>query len=462
VKVHKTEMELVLMNDELKNSKQNAEDRFNLINEEIDTIAEELENCSKDRQPSETKVQYLSHLKNLRELTRLISSAIDDALALKLPTEDAIDDAVTQYVAWICPNEKSFLPDFVKNESTENLLLSDDLSTIGKGCFLLGRLVQDYSEQKSKLISQMKTELANYAECINNEHQLIMEIELQTSKNNAIEPVMDKFELQEVGGVMVKIPSVLNLREESLSRESVSFKNSLGSQTPPSPTDQDDTSLTPKTLKRPSKHNALRIQTFHDAVNDGSRRASLRNPRMVVGDKSLEIESLLSPVISNSSGNIRRSSLMPMSSSLSSMSPLPGSPNVNFPSIKDYELVKAISKGAFGSVFLAKKKITGLYYAIKVLRKADMVAKNQVSNIKSERTILTQLDSPYVVKLYSTFQSRNHIYLVMEFLNGGDCAALLKAMGQFDEPWSKQYITEMIQGLEFLHQRDIVHRYYFI
>ena len=46
----------------------------------------------------------------------------------------------------------------------------------------------------------------------------------------------------------------------------------------------------------------------------------------------------------------------------------------------------------------------------------------------------------------------------MEYLNGGDCAALLKAVGQFDEAWAKQYITEMIQGLDFLHQRDVIHR----
>jgi hypothetical protein len=301
----------------------------------------------------------------------------------------------------------------------------------------------------------MRSDIFDYSECLNTEQQLILEIEQQTPKNIAAEATVSaeqKFELQEVNGVMVKIPSISNLKEDPSAKDSLSLENSV------TETSGSDFPVIPKMLKKPSKPNSLRIQTFHENINDGSRRASLRNPRMVVGDKSLEIESILSPTISSSSANIRRSSIMPMASSFSSMSPLTASPNINFPSIKDYEIVKAISKGAFGSVFLAKKKITGLYYAIKVLRKADMVAKNQVSNIKSERTILTQLDSPYVVKLYSTFQSRNHIYPVMEYLNGGDCAALLKAMGQFDEPWSRQYITEVIQGLEFLHQKDIVHR----
>ncbi|KAJ3038417.1 hypothetical protein HDV00_000605 [Rhizophlyctis rosea] len=128
------------------------------------------------------------------------------------------------------------------------------------------------------------------------------------------------------------------------------------------------------------------------------------------------------------------------------------------PSIKDFEIIKPISKGAFGSVYLAKKRTTGDYFAIKVLKKADMVAKNQVMNIKAERMILTQLDSPFVVKLYFSFQSRDNLYLVMEYLNGGDCAALVKAMGQLDEKWAKQYVAEVCLGLEFLHSRGIVHR----
>ncbi|KAJ3123795.1 hypothetical protein HK098_001635 [Nowakowskiella sp. JEL0407] len=128
------------------------------------------------------------------------------------------------------------------------------------------------------------------------------------------------------------------------------------------------------------------------------------------------------------------------------------------PSVKDFEIIKPISKGAFGSVFLAKKKTTGDYFAIKVLKKADMIAKNQVTNVKAERMILTQIDSPYVVKLYFSFQSRDNLYLVMEYLNGGDCASLIKSVGFLDEKWARQYIAEVVLGLEFLHSRGIVHR----
>ncbi|KAI9695594.1 MAG: rim15, signal transduction response regulator [Bogoriella megaspora] len=128
-------------------------------------------------------------------------------------------------------------------------------------------------------------------------------------------------------------------------------------------------------------------------------------------------------------------------------------------SIKDFEIIKPISKGAFGSVYLSKKKSTGEYYAIKVLKKADMVAKNQVTNVKAERAIMMwQGESDFVAKLYWTFSSKDYLYLVMEYLNGGDCASLIKVLGGLTEDWAKKYVAEVVLGVEHLHSRNIVHR----
>lgn len=128
-------------------------------------------------------------------------------------------------------------------------------------------------------------------------------------------------------------------------------------------------------------------------------------------------------------------------------------------SIKDFDILKPISKGAFGSVYLAKKRTTGDYYAIKVLKKSDMIAKNQITNVKAERMILmTQTQSPFVVKLYFTFQSKDYLYLVMEYLPGGDCASLVKMLGGLEELWAKQYVAEVVNGLEQLHAKGVVHR----
>lgn len=128
-------------------------------------------------------------------------------------------------------------------------------------------------------------------------------------------------------------------------------------------------------------------------------------------------------------------------------------------SIKDFEIIKPISKGAFGSVYLSKKKSTGDYFAIKVLKKADMVAKNQVTNIKAERAIMMwQGESDFVAKLYWTFSSKDYLYLVMEYLNGGDCASLVKVLGGLPEEWAQKYLAEVVLGVEHLHSRGIVHR----
>ena len=129
------------------------------------------------------------------------------------------------------------------------------------------------------------------------------------------------------------------------------------------------------------------------------------------------------------------------------------------PSIKDFEIIKPISKGAFGSVYLSKKKSTGDYFALKVLKKADMVAKNQVTNVKAERAIMMwQGESDFVAKLYWTFSSKDYLYLVMEYLNGGDCASLVKVLGGLSEDWAKKYLAEVVLGVEHLHSRGIVHR----
>jgi serine/threonine-protein kinase RIM15 len=189
---------------------------------------------------------------------------------------------------------------------------------------------------------------------------------------------------------------------------------------------------------------------------EASQQNSPLNPPLELpgGRRSHRRHSTINPVVTQipqppSSGPV--SPRLPSATPLSRTAPT---------SIKDFEVIKPISKGAFGSVFLAKKKATGDYYAIKVLKKADMIAKNQITNVKAERMILMkQAESPFVAKLFFTFQSKDNLYLVMEYLNGGDCAALIKSLGALPEEWAKNYVAEVVLGLEYLHQRGIIHRY---
>lgn len=147
----------------------------------------------------------------------------------------------------------------------------------------------------------------------------------------------------------------------------------------------------------------------------------------------------------------------PLSPLLVSQAPVNKQPSGG--DIRDYEVIKPISKGAFGSVFLAKKRLTGEYVAIKCLKKRDMIAKNQVLNVKSERAVMMrQSDSPYVAQLYSSFQLKDYLYLVMEYLHGGDVATLVKMLGTLDDSWTRQYIAEIVVGVDDLHKRGIIHR----
>lgn len=128
------------------------------------------------------------------------------------------------------------------------------------------------------------------------------------------------------------------------------------------------------------------------------------------------------------------------------------------PRVQDFEILKPVSRGAFGRVYLAKKNRTGDLYAIKVLKKSDMVRKNMVNHVIVERNILAQTQNPFLVKLFYAFQSEINLYLVMEFCLGGDVGAVLKRMQCFEESMAKIYIAETVLALEYLHSLNIVHR----
>ena len=94
-------------------------------------------------------------------------------------------------------------------------------------------------------------------------------------------------------------------------------------------------------------------------------------------------------------------------------------------SLEDFTTVKVIGKGAFGEVRLVQKKDTGKIYAMKTLLKSEMYKKDQLAHVKAERDVLAGSDSPWVVSLYYSFQDTQYLYLIMEFLPGGDLMTML-------------------------------------
>ncbi|KAM7360555.1 serine/threonine-protein kinase greatwall isoform 2-T2 [Cochliomyia hominivorax] len=129
------------------------------------------------------------------------------------------------------------------------------------------------------------------------------------------------------------------------------------------------------------------------------------------------------------------------------------------PTIKDFVIIKPISRGAFGKVFLGyKNNDPNKLFAIKVMRKSEMINKNMVSQVITERNALALSRSPFCVSLFYSLQSVSYVYLVMEYMVGGDLKSLLAMYGYFDEAAARFYVAEVALALQYLHEHGIIHR----
>jgi serine/threonine protein kinase len=127
-------------------------------------------------------------------------------------------------------------------------------------------------------------------------------------------------------------------------------------------------------------------------------------------------------------------------------------------SINDFELLKVIGQGSFGKVLQVKKKDTGKIYAMKILKKAELVKRNQIEHTKSEREILGSLRHPFMVKLHYSFQTENKLYMVMDYVNGGELYYHLQKTGTFPMEQARHYVAQVVLVLEYLHSRNVVYR----
>lgn len=117
-----------------------------------------------------------------------------------------------------------------------------------------------------------------------------------------------------------------------------------------------------------------------------------------------------------------------------------------------------MSSGAYGKVILARKKNTDDFFAIKVLDKQKMMEKNVVEFVMNEKNILSQVSNEFIVRGVYTFQSKKFLYMVMEFMKGGDFSSLLENVGAFEEDTAKFYIGQIVLALEYLHSKGVIHR----
>jgi serine/threonine protein kinase len=106
------------------------------------------------------------------------------------------------------------------------------------------------------------------------------------------------------------------------------------------------------------------------------------------------------------------------------------STKISFPSSKvsneDFINVKVIGRGSFGKVYLVRKRDSGEAFAMKILRKDELIHKNLFEKTQAERDILQQVDCPYIVRLHYAFQTETKLYFIIDFLNGGELFTYLR------------------------------------
>ncbi|KAJ7129641.1 kinase-like domain-containing protein [Mycena epipterygia] len=126
--------------------------------------------------------------------------------------------------------------------------------------------------------------------------------------------------------------------------------------------------------------------------------------------------------------------------------------------LDNFRTVKVIGKGAFGEVRLVQKTDTGKIYAMKTLKKEEMLKKDQLAHVRAERDVLAESASDWIVQLYYSFQDPSYLYLIMEFLPGGDLMTMLIKYDTFSEDVTRFYMAECVLAIDAVHQLGFIHR----
>ncbi|CUA77863.1 protein kinase A [Rhizoctonia solani] len=126
--------------------------------------------------------------------------------------------------------------------------------------------------------------------------------------------------------------------------------------------------------------------------------------------------------------------------------------------LKDFRILHTLGTGSFGRVHLACSRHNHRHYAVKVLNKAKVVQQKQVEHTNSERSVLATVRHPFIVNLWGTFQDVNNLFMVMDFVPGGELFTLLRKSRRFPSPVAKFYTAEVVLAIDYLHGHDIIYR----
>jgi serine/threonine protein kinase len=126
--------------------------------------------------------------------------------------------------------------------------------------------------------------------------------------------------------------------------------------------------------------------------------------------------------------------------------------------VKDFDLLKVVGRGNFGKVMQVRKRDTQRIYAMKVLRKDAVIAADAVKHTLSESSVLRRINHPFIVNLKYAFQTKDKLYMILDYLNGGELFFHLSNVDRFPESRAKMYAAEIVLALGYLHENQIVYR----
>ena len=126
--------------------------------------------------------------------------------------------------------------------------------------------------------------------------------------------------------------------------------------------------------------------------------------------------------------------------------------------LHDFQIMRTLGTGSFGRVHLVRSVHNGRYYAIKVLKKQQVVKMKQVEHTNDERRMLKLVEYPFLIRMWGTFQDARNIFMVMDYIEGGELFSLLRKSQRFPNPVAKFYAAEVILALEYLHAHNIIYR----
>eukprot|EP01128_Nolandella_sp_AFSM9_P011656 TRINITY_DN84_c0_g4_i1.p1 TRINITY_DN84_c0_g4~~TRINITY_DN84_c0_g4_i1.p1 ORF type:complete len:513 (+),score=144.10 TRINITY_DN84_c0_g4_i1:40-1539(+) len=126
--------------------------------------------------------------------------------------------------------------------------------------------------------------------------------------------------------------------------------------------------------------------------------------------------------------------------------------------VDDFETMKVIGRGGFGRVLLVRKHDTGKVYAMKILKKAVIAARGEIEHTRTEKSVLSKLKHPFLAGLHWSFQTKENLYIIMDFINGGELFHHLSREKRFSEERAKFYSAQIVAGMGYLHANGVIYR----